>query len=264
MAGRAVCSVVFALALAGSWLHAAQGIETALTNQDVEKMLDAGLAESTIRLVIELARGRGAVDFDASPEELIRLKQRGAGAAILEAMLEAESLKRARPAPSDVVPGLPERRGLYYREDGGRWIPVAASLVWPDMRSRWRWTSEFQDRIYVLAGRQAYVEASQARPAFHLRDPAPEGEWVLFRLRRRGSARQLRIRMADAFAYGPGHPFRGSAHGGVEVSTLAPDVHVLRPETNLEPGEYLLVKLSPGQRWIPAGYAFGVALESKR
>jgi hypothetical protein len=216
MASRAVRNVVFALALAGSCLHAAQGINKPLTNRDVETMR------------------------------------------------EAESLWRARRVPSDVVPGLPERRGLYHQGSGGQWIPLAASLVWPDMRSRWRWTSEFQDRLYVLAGRQAYLEVNEARPSFHLRDPTPDGEWVLFRLTRRGSTRQLRIRLADAFAYGPGHQFHASAHGGVEVSALAADVLLLRPEADLEPGEYLLVKLSRGQRWIPSGYAFRVAFESRR
>ncbi len=58
-----------------------------ITNADVENMVKAGLAESTILLAI---RG-GPTALDTSPAALVQLKKAGVSSAILEAMLRASS-----------------------------------------------------------------------------------------------------------------------------------------------------------------------------
>jgi hypothetical protein len=57
-----------------------------LTNQDVIKMLKAGLPENTIVLAIQKSSNK----FDTSPDALIALKEAGATQKVLNAILQAQ------------------------------------------------------------------------------------------------------------------------------------------------------------------------------
>jgi hypothetical protein len=65
----------------------AQQDKRSLTNQDVIKMVKAGLPENTIVLAIQ----KGPNQFDTSPDALIALKEAGATQKVLDAILQAQS-----------------------------------------------------------------------------------------------------------------------------------------------------------------------------
>src|ERR1700688_94361 len=73
-----------------------------LTNDDVVKMVKAGLPEGTIVSAIQAT----ATNFDISPDALISLKNAGATQPVMDAMIAAESNKRiAGSRVSTAAPG---------------------------------------------------------------------------------------------------------------------------------------------------------------
>jgi hypothetical protein len=77
----------------------AQSVKQPLTNADVISMLDAQLPESTIVLAIQSSGG----NFDTSPQSLILLKNKGATARILDAMLNAAKSTSTQSVPTPVI-----------------------------------------------------------------------------------------------------------------------------------------------------------------
>lgn len=65
----------------------AQQANKPLTNADIIEMLKAGLPESTIILSIQ----QSPTNFDTSPKALIELKQQGASAKVLDAIVQAQA-----------------------------------------------------------------------------------------------------------------------------------------------------------------------------
>lgn len=88
--------LVLCFLCAGIFAATAQSVKQPLTNADVVSMLEAQLPESTIVLSIQNSGG----DFDTSPQSLILLKNKGATARILDAMLNsAKSISMPVPKP---------------------------------------------------------------------------------------------------------------------------------------------------------------------
>ena len=77
----------------------AQSVKQPLTNADVISMLEAQLPESTIVLAIQNSGG----NFDISPQSLILLKNKGATARILDAMLNSGKSTNTQPIPKPVI-----------------------------------------------------------------------------------------------------------------------------------------------------------------
>src|SRR5579872_2780956 len=65
-----------------------------VTDEDVVRMVKAGLAEGTIVLAIQ----QGPTEFDTSPDALISLRSQGLTQKVLDAMLAAKS-DHAQPLP---------------------------------------------------------------------------------------------------------------------------------------------------------------------
>jgi len=84
-----------------------------LTNADIAAMVKAGLAESTIILVIQHSES----DFDTSPQALIALKNGGVSQKVLDAMLTAGAEKAAAPAGPTGTQWSRDTGG----EKGGKW-----------------------------------------------------------------------------------------------------------------------------------------------
>jgi hypothetical protein len=248
--------ILLALAVAVS-LAVPQEPEKNLTNADVAAMLKAGLAESTISRAIELAALRGTTRFETSAAALIALKNQGATARILDAMLDAGARPK-RVLPSTAIPGLPAEQGVYYRS-GDRWIPLSSSLVWPEINTRWRGVTALEDRRYVLAGAHAGLRVSEQRPSFNVRGIEPRRVWQWIRLTGKGDHREWRTAPADVFRFARSMEAQPGSAPGNEVRQVAHDVFELRPVTDLEPGEYALTMLVPGQRWLVVAYEFAVA-----
>src|SRR6185369_11953212 len=73
-----------------------QDPQVPLTNDDVIKMVGAGLTESTIVQVIQ----KVSSNFDTSPDALIKLKQQGVTAKIIEVMVAARTPNSSKPNSS--------------------------------------------------------------------------------------------------------------------------------------------------------------------
>lgn len=91
--------LVICFLCAGIFSATAQSVRPPLTNADVISMLDAQLPESTIVLAIQNSGG----DFDTSPQSLILLKNKGATARILDAMLNSAKSMSVPSAPKPVI-----------------------------------------------------------------------------------------------------------------------------------------------------------------
>src|SRR5215469_5971093 len=64
---------------------AAQAMQPAITNDDVIKLVKAGMSDNTVLLIIQKSANR----FDTSPKALITLKQAGVSDAVIAAMVIA-------------------------------------------------------------------------------------------------------------------------------------------------------------------------------
>lgn len=91
--------LVLCFLCAGILSASAQSVKQPLTNADVISMLDAQLPESTIVLSIQNSGG----NFDTSPQALIVLKNKGATARILDAMLNPAKSTTTKSAPQPVI-----------------------------------------------------------------------------------------------------------------------------------------------------------------
>jgi hypothetical protein len=98
----------------------------ALRNEDVVKMVKAGLDDSIIISKIKASGGR----FDTDPDTLIALKTSGVSSAVLKAMTDAslqpQTEPRNRPAPSGS--GLPTSYGGFVF-DGSQYRPLAPTKI---------------------------------------------------------------------------------------------------------------------------------------
>ena len=114
-ASRSVCTLLFAwlllvlLALPLAVMPAAAD-DQPLTNDQVVKMLAAGLSEDVVVLAIE----RQPASFDLSPQGLIALKEQKVPESVIKAMLAKESTASAGPAPAKATAG--GHRGVVLRD----------------------------------------------------------------------------------------------------------------------------------------------------
>lgn len=232
-------------------------VDRTLTNADIADMVQAGLAESTIVRAIELAARRGATRFETSPQALVELKRRGATPTVLDAMLATETFPK-RVMPSTAIPGLPAERGLYYRA-GNRWVDLPSVVIWPEINRNWRGMTLTEDRHYVIAGAGAGLRVREPTPAFYVRGMSPRRVWQLVRLDTKKKSREWRTVPAEVFRSAWSIGQREVRAPELEFRAVAHDLFELRPATALEPGQYAITMLVPGQRWLVEAYEFAVA-----
>jgi hypothetical protein len=248
--------IVFAI-IAAAALAIPQEAGRPLTNADVSAMVKAKVPESTIAGAIEIAARNGDANFDTSPQALIELKNQGATAAVLNSMLFAQTFPK-RVISSAAVPGLPAERGVYYCEGGSRFVGLTATTIFPEINAGWRGMTPTEDRRYVIEGPSAELTVREASPAFYVRGMSPRETWQLVRLdTKKDDYRQWRTAKADMFRDGAREQ-RDSRAPGLEFRAVARDVFELRPAATLEPGQYAITMLAPGQRWLVVAYAFAV------
>jgi hypothetical protein len=99
---------------------------TELRNEDVLKMVKAGLDDSIIISKIKVSR----TQFDTSTDTLIALKQSGLSSAVLKAMTEAsvQPLTEARSQSEASSPALPKSYGCFLL-DGTRYQPLTPTKI---------------------------------------------------------------------------------------------------------------------------------------
>ena len=243
---------------AGLW---GQIADKPLTNSDIESMLAAGLAESTILMKIQAAAYRGLVDLDASSNALITLKQKGASETVLDAVVWAEPfgapLKQIQ-GENGVAPGLPPTGGLYYTSGSG-WVRLRSFLVWPAAYSGYLgWGAPFRrghEFNVPLERRQADLQIREARPAFYLRQPASES-WQIVRVTFQDNRRSIRFVNSGEFAARDQFPVNEVRK--VQITRVSGEVFRLQPVAPLESGEFALCSVSLSGPNVNVCYAFSV------
>lgn len=254
------CWTVFLLIAAAISVRA-QSPDRPLTNADVESMVAAGLPETTILFKIEDAVDRGMVDLDASAHALIALKEKGAGEHVLNQVVWAEPFKEAwlermadlqqKVEEEQAAPGFPDSGGVYFRRSS-QWIPLSQFLVWLPWYTATEWMHKAHD-YSVPAGHEASeLQIADPQPGFYMRMPGPGENWLIVRVTSRNAQRRLRLASGDGV--GPNESMNPWLAGDVQkvaMTNVAGDIFVLRPNTALGPGAYVLctdVQGGPGLR----------------
>lgn len=249
---------------------AAQNNQKLLTNDDISKMIVAGLPESTIVQVIQ----KGPAAFDTSPDALIKLKRRGATPKIMEAML---GFNTNAPAPTGTVSAPSERpaassnRGVHLQTaHGWKRIEEVSSI---EVRAVGAITSRItlgikETRIIcVFRGDHAELQMSERRPVFRISGLGASARDVyIVALRPNPDRRDLEMGRAGLLkktSFG----FRKRDVRDVEVKRLGEDLLEATTKQDLDPGEYIMVLGGAGVRSNTSagfegttGYDFGVRM----
>jgi hypothetical protein len=240
-----------------------QTTQKTLTNDDVVKMLAAGLTETTIIQVIQ----KGPSNFDTSPDALIKLKQQGATAKIIEAMV-GPTTRSTTPEPSLTRKGVFAQSGPEWRriEEVSsvevRYVGYIANSVTLGIKE--------QRVICVFRGEKAEMQLLNRRPVFRVAGLGVSARDVyIVEMRLNPDRRDLemgRSGLIKKLSYG----FRKRDVHDVEVKRLGDDLLEVTPKQDLEPGEYILVlggvsvplNSSAGKEGT-TGYDFGIKVVDK-
>ena len=249
-----------------------------LTNDDVTRMFGAGLTETTIVQVIQ----KGPSNFDISPDALIKLKQQGVTAQIIEAMVAT----RTTPNSSTPTETGINRKGVF-AQNGAEWkrIEEVSSI---EVRNVGNISSAVTMGIKevrvicVFRGEKAELQLDNPRPVFRIAGLGASARDVhIVAMRLNPDRRDLemgRSGLIKKLSYG----FRKRDVRDVIVKRLGDDLLEVTPKENLEPGEYIIVLggvavplTSPVQRsrsrttGMPTatqgatGYDFGIIVSTK-
>jgi hypothetical protein len=247
----------------------AQTADLPLTNAAIESMLTGGLPESTIILSIQKAAYFGLVDLDASNGALLRLKEKGASEQILNAVVWAEpfgaALKEAQAAMEQAVeqrkaedraaPGLPDRSGVYFRGPSG-WVRLSSAVFWLPLYSGEAWMRG-SPRYFVPLGKgHSEHQLTEALPNFYVRTPISSEPWQIVHATLRKDQRELWLISDPGLDRTDGIP--ASQVLDVRMAHLAGSIFTLRPNVQLEPGEYALCTSVPGGPDLDLCYSFGI------
>ncbi len=224
-----------------------QDPQVPLTNDDVVKMFGAGLTESTIVQVIQ----KVPANFDTSPDALIKLKEQGVTAKIIEAMV-ASRMPNSSPNSSSNTSNsstptetVVNSRGVF-AQNGGAWkrIEEVSSI---EVRNVGNITSAVtmgikETRIVcVFRGEKAELQLDNPRPVFQVAGLGASAKDVyIVAMRLNPDRRDLemgRSGLIKKLSYG----FRKRDVRDLNVKRLGDDLLEVTPKENLEPGEYIMV-----------------------
>ena len=216
-----------------------QATQATLTNDDVAKMLTAGLTESTIVQVIH----KGPSNFDTSPDALIALKQQGATPRIIEAMVVVATRNPSKSSnPTDISV---TSRGVF-AQSGPEWqrIEEVSSI---EVRHVGNISSTVtlgikETRVIsVFRGEKAQLQLGNRRPVFRIAGlGASSRDVYIVSMRLNPDRRDLemgRSGLIKKLSFG----FRKRDVRDVDVKRLGDDLLEVTPKQDLEPGEYIMV-----------------------
>ena len=214
-----------------------QDPQVPLTNDDVTRMFGAGLTETTIVQVIQ----KGPSNFDISPDALIKLKQQGVTAKIIEAMVTTKATPNSS-TPTEM--GI-NSKGVF-AQNGAEWklIEEISSI---EVRNVGYISSAVtmgikEVRIVcVFRGEKAELQLDNPRPVFRIAGfGASARDVYIVAMRLNPDRRDLemgRSGLIKKLSYG----FRKRDVRDVMVKRLDDDLLEVTPKENLEPGEYIMV-----------------------
>jgi len=214
-----------------------QDPQVPLTNDHVTRMFEAGLAETTIVQVVQ----KGPSNFDISPDALIKLKQQGVTAKIIEAMVAA----RTTPNSSTPTETRMNSKGVF-AHNGAEWkrIEEVSSI---EVRNVGNISSAVTMGIKevrvicVFRGEKAELQIDDPTPVFRIAGIGASARDVyIVAMRLNPDRRDLemgRSGLIKKLSYG----FRKRDVRDVHVKRLGDDLLEVTPKQDLEAGEYILV-----------------------
>jgi hypothetical protein len=286
-------SLACVLLLLAGQVASGQGQEqqTQLTNQDVVKMVKAGLAESTITLLIR----QSATNFDTSPQALISLTGQGVSQNILNAMITAGGARTApaspaaRPTPEEPVPDIPGKPGIYYKDGQGGWIELQQAALELKFKGAGKLmltsglaggqlaevfkgaqaavqVAEHRPTFYVYAGQSAFNNAATIQTMeamgytsdhFFFLGAARDVRLIqLLKLKKEKKQREIESVSRSGLTGASKAGYKADNIIEASVTRLSNSLLAVAPNADLEPGEYVLsFSYGPGLK-----YDFGIAV----
>ncbi len=150
---------------------------------------------------------------------------------------------------SAIVPDLPNSPGVYYRQADKKWMGLQKAAV---SKTKTKGLDLFaQTGGYtnlgvdvVCQGAKASTRIPVAQPRFYVRGLEPSEDVTLVRLTQKENSRTFHISSGDANVENK-QGFRKADIRKVVVRKYPDGVFSITPESDLRPGEYLLVIGSP-------------------
>jgi hypothetical protein len=271
--------VSFLLELPASSLQTGT-LPPALTNQDVVKMVEGGVADSTIVAALNYAQSA----FDTSPAALGELSRRGVSPSVLEAMMRASATNNGQPKatevaemkpaqtleqPSDGMDAIePPGEGVYYKGANG-WIKLQVltqsgggmkkmgKLFVPGLTPHIVWT---------FRGGSAPIKISERRPTFYIKQSTYLAEVpgqtsrdvVIVKFDKKKDRRELQTTSGSSmFTLKAG--FSKERTPEIQIAQVGAGVFSVTPAKELPEGEYFLTFGFGGF----TGYDFAVIKDRK-
>lgn len=255
----------------------------ALTNADVQKMVEAKLSDA---LIVSKIRGSGCA-FDTSTDAILKLKSQGASDGVIEAMVACGkpiSQTSTATAPTDPSnPLSPHAPGIYWvtKDKASQSLTRLEASSYGGSKSAGVMGSAFSMGLKKakwkaeLAGAHSALRSSNASPEFwfYFEDASagfghggPGGgqaskpeDFALAKMEMQKAERQLVVGQASALGNSSG--LRSQDKIPVEVQKMAPGIYKVTTSRPLEPGEYCFVPPGSAAAFGMAGgqlYDFGI------
>ncbi len=233
MKGKAILALALSLALP---LLA----EEALTNQDVVKMISAGLGEAVI---VAKVREAPAVDFHLGVDDLLALRRAGVSEAVVQAMLDRSKAAVPEPAQAVAVGLGMDLVAVSLKTAEGR---APLRIVRGDMSSAG--FGPYRNSFVNYPGLRARVRTHERRPTLLVKSETPleGGRYFLAKLDS-DTGNGVRSLKVSSFKSGLRAMF-GSDRGVMapdsdwtipfETAEESPGLWRVTPKRDLEPGEY--------------------------
>jgi hypothetical protein len=217
-----------------------------MNNEDVMKMVKAGLSEDVIITAINASPGL----YDTTADGLVALKSAGAGDKVVSAVIVKASGVTVSPAPAvgaaSKLPAGIDEVGVYFKDKSGAWFALMPEVV--NFKSGGA-MKKFVTNGIVKGDINGHIQGKHAKANMTfpvtLAVYVPEGtaitEYQLLRLRVNSDSREFR-----SITGGVIHESGGAKRDSVEFKPekIAPRVYKITLEPELQRGEYGL--LPPG------------------
>jgi hypothetical protein len=266
MEGKQMKTIVLAILMAFLLSLPANSMQTGtsslvITNQDVVKMVEGGVADSTIVAALNYAQSA----FDTSPAALGELSRRGVSPSVLEAMMRTNSKNNGEPETTTVAKMKPDQtveqpsnstdaieppgEGVYYKGPNG-WIKLQVltqsgggmkkmgKVFVPGLTPHIVWT---------FRGGTAPIKISERRPTFYIKQSTyladvpgqTSRDVVIVKFDKKKDRRELQATSGGSmFTLKSG--FSKERTPDIQINWVGAGVFSVTPEKELPDGEYFL------------------------
>ncbi len=255
----AICLLLLIARAPLAFARGGQAAAAPLTNDDVTRMVQAGLPDGVI-----VAKIKGSpTKFDTSLDTLIKLKAAGVSPAVMQAMTEAVPtapvVKEAPPDPND--PLALHDPGIYYTRQAptGREMVMLDPTAYSGTHTGGMFATSMTYGIAksktkaVVRGSHANVRFTQNSPVFYFYFEKTKGtlsfaglgsyagltspnEFSLVRFQSKKETRELIVGEFSAYTNSSGTRSQDVAEFNFEK--IGPGVFKVAPKADLQPGEY--------------------------